>query len=351
MPYCVGSMAPGKTLSRDSVVQIVTLYGEGIKTAEIARRLKVSKRVVQKWIKRYKDNGEASIPTPLPRSGRPRKISPRVSHKIKRSLEKDPSFTAKKIKQEYIGDLQDVSVRCISDHLNKDLKYKSYRARVKPIISKKNKEDRLTFAEDKINWSLDQWREVLWSDEATFSVSCGSKVGRVRRREGSDPHDPKYCVKVAKFPDTLMVWGCFSYYGLGSLVFLEKNVTMKADIYLTLLMEHLPDSFDKCNAKHFMQDGAGCHIAHLVTDWLKDCCVSFWKKWPGNSPDLNPIENLWHLIKVELRNRDTSTIAKLKAEITDIWNNFDGGMLQRLVDSLPRRVAEVKKRKGNATKY
>ncbi len=40
-----------------------------------------------------------------------------------------------------------------------------------------------------------------------------------------------------------------------------------------------------------MQDGAPCHTAKTVVTWLDDCMVNYFKDWPGNSPDINPIEN------------------------------------------------------------
>ena len=98
-----------------------------------------------------------------------------------------------------------------------------------------------------------------------------------------------------------MVWGCFTYHGVGSLVVLPKNTTMNQGNYRKLLCDHLPGSFEMCQASTFMQDGAPFHTAKSVKEWLRDCCVPFFEDWPANSSDLNPIENLWVIIKRELR--------------------------------------------------
>ena len=79
--------------------------------------------------------------------------------------------------------------------------------------------------------------------------------------------------------------------------------------YFELLCDNLPDSLEKCNASWFMQDGAPAHTARSVTQWLEDCGVDYFKKWPGNSPDLNPIEHVWHIIKKQLQDRDVSTVS------------------------------------------
>ena len=73
--------------------------------------------------------------------------------------------------------------------------------------------------------------------------------------------------------------------------------------------------------------------------------------WPGNSPDLNPIEHVWAEMKRLLRDRDTSSLPKLEAEIRDIWENLDRSYLKALFDSVPDCLSEVIKNKGKATKY
>ena len=73
--------------------------------------------------------------------------------------------------------------------------------------------------------------------------------------------------------------------------------------------------------------------------------------WPGNSPDLNPIEHVWAEMKRLLRDRDTSSLPKLEAEIRDIWEILDRSYLKALFDSVPDRLSEVIKNKGKATKY
>ena len=73
--------------------------------------------------------------------------------------------------------------------------------------------------------------------------------------------------------------------------------------------------------------------------------------WPGNSPDLNPIEHVWAEMKRLLRDRDTSSLPKLEAEIRDIWENLDRSYLKALFDSVPDHLSEVIKNKGKATKY
>jgi hypothetical protein len=83
---------------------------------------------------------------------------------------------------------------------------------------------------------------------------------------------------------------------------------------------------------------------------------------PANSPDLNPIEHLWHALKVkfyreffEARNlsasRAEAAFTTYMAGLVWVWNTQLGDLPQRLVASMPDRVAEVIKAKGGHTHY
>ena len=73
--------------------------------------------------------------------------------------------------------------------------------------------------------------------------------------------------------------------------------------------------------------------------------------WPGNSPDLNPIENLWNIMKEGLKKKDIGSAPKLQAELKKLWVSLDQAMLRKLSDSMPRRLQMVLNAKGEMTKY
>ena len=76
-------------------------------------------------------------------------------------------------------------------------------------------------------------------------------------------------------------------------------------------------------------------------------------KWPGNSPDLNPIENLWAVVKKRLRKHNCTTKTKLTTTILQIWTEDTEiqNISKNLLDSMPNRVQKVKAARGGRIKY
>ena len=75
--------------------------------------------------------------------------------------------------------------------------------------------------------------------------------------------------------------------------------------------------------------------------------------WPGNSPDLNPIESLWSIIKTRLLRKDWTTLTKLIEAIIGMWfrNEKIAQDCRKLKESMPKRVVQLMKNKGGHITY
>ena len=105
-----------------------------------------------------------------------------------------------------------------------------------------------------------------------------------------------------------------------------------------------------------MQDKAGPHASKKTIQFLKYNQIRL-QSWPGNSPDLNPIENAWHLLKARLRKRFQDPWKRPHSQAEWIraaqeeWDRIPQKLLNKLVDSVPRRIAACIKACGGPTKY
>ena len=74
-------------------------------------------------------------------------------------------------------------------------------------------------------------------------------------------------------------------------------------------------------------------------------------EWPSQSPDLNPIENLWSILEDRSKKRKVNTKEELIQELRKEWNSLSEDLLLKLSDSMPRRIQAVLAVKGWMTKY
>ena len=72
---------------------------------------------------------------------------------------------------------------------------------------------------------------------------------------------------------------------------------------------------------------------------------------PTQSPDLNPIGQLWELLERKLRQHYITSKDMLKSVIMMDWNNISSNETRRLVQSMPKWLTEVLKHKGYPTRY
>ena len=101
----------------------------------------------------------------------------------------------------------------------------------------------------------------------------------------------------------------------------------------------------------FQHDEAPCHKAKVITKWLWEQNINILGPSPGNSPDLNPIENLWSILKRRVDKQKPTNSGKLQALIMQEWAAISQDVAQKLIDSLPGRISEVLKKKGQHCKY
>ncbi len=154
--------------------------------------------------------------------------------------------------------------------------------------------------------------------------------------------------------------GCFHsqwWFGLSChllvLVQCFLKSTVNAAIYQDIWEHFLLPSDEKLYGDAdfiFQQDLATAHTAKVTKSWSNDHGVTV-LDWPANSPDLNPIENLWGIVKRKMRDTRPNNADDMKAAIKATWASITPEQYHRLIASMSRRIDAVIHAKGGQTKY
>lgn len=278
-----------------------------------------------------------------PRSGRPRKMTRHIQHQIKVKLKQTRSL--RKTQKLLAAAGTSVSLSSIQRERKSVLDIR--KPIPKPFRTETHEERRLVFALVNVDRPVDYWRRVLFTDEKMYYTFDAPSHVYVEKGAAT-PIQPK-----VKHPPKLQIWGGMSYTGLTKLHRIHHR--QKAADYISLLeRKMLPDTRRLFSGDWvFMHDstGHGIHGAKKTKVWLDTNVPSRIDPWPANSPDLNPIENLWGLLTRAVQSRNPKTVEGYWSILRQEWAKIDLEIVQKLVDSLPRRLQAVIESKGGNTKY
>ncbi len=328
-------------MSQDLRKKIISLHKKGECYKKISKALLISQNTVAKVVQTFKKDGTATILQRRP--GRPRKLTPRQERLLMRRVEENRHASSLQLSK--VESQTGVTISC--DTIRRTLQRNGMhgcRPRKKPLLKPRHKKARLEFARAHADKDEDYWDSILWSDETKINVFGTDGFKTVWRRKGEE------------YKEKCMVptwwWQC-PYVGLHEccmkLHFIDG--IMNSQMYCSILKEKMLPSLRALGRRAlFQHDNDPKHTSKATIGFLKKNRVKV-IQWPSMSPDLNPIEHLWGILKRQVEHHSPSSIQSLKEVILEEWKKIDLAKCRQLVHSMPRRLgAAIKNHRGH-TKY
>ena len=319
------------------------LLEEGLSERHVSRRLGIPRKTIALW------RANAFRLCRNVGSGRKRKTCSRSDRLILRRVKEDPTLSSREVRNSLPEPT--ISARTVRRRLREG----NFKSRKRPStleLTDRHKRARLDWAMRHCHWRS-QWDRVVWTDEA--SVCLRARDGRLRVWMKSGDKLPEHlALPVNQGGGRLLIWAAVWMNGRSELHIQTEN--MNSDGYVNVLERHiLPLSFqlgDPFTDWMLMDDNATCHRSSLTNSFKSQAGIRT-LKWPARSPDLNPIENVWSLLKRAVRRsvRPGDDLSRLEAILRQEWDRLDQATINRLIQSMPSRVRLVIEGSGETTKY
>jgi transposase len=295
------------------------------------------------------------------RSGRPKVLDENDRQKILEKIHEEPRVT-------YDDLLSEVSNKCKKDSIARLLcveGLKKWRVMKRPYLTPEIAAQRLAWADKYSGYTKEEFDSVFFSDECTIERGIGLRPEYSFIRPKDQPIQGEvqptpykgYQIKQmfwASFSGSTRRTGLIPLYGDPNSPRGGVNRFVILDLYRRILPTLLADP-----RSIFQQDNAPSHTAHIVRDYIASLGREI-MIWPPYSPDLNPIENLWTLLKqkiyqirpdlLHMPNND-ATLDILVDTAEQAWQELDLTILENLSESMPRRVQAIIDANGWYTKY
>jgi len=345
-------------------VRCLQLLDEGKSPTYIMKLLKRSSSFVYKTNKNRKNVYTCQTKT---RTGRPKKLTSNAKRIIRKSRGKKNGSTRKLVKK--IKDVINLHVSPQTIHnFQKAEGQFPYRRKKVPLLTAKNIETRTKFVKKYGTKSQCFWDNWIFTDEKYFGLSerSNSKNDVI----WADNPDDVPNVATPKHDGKVMVWGGITSKGLTKLIVFDQNEKIDSQKYLEkVLIPTFQDIksrkkvtndlittklFSNLNNWTYQQDGATAHTANNIQEWLSNNSIKFIAKeeWPGNSPDLNPIENLWAIMETKLyENGPIESLELLNQKLQEVWRSTTLSTLTSLARSMKKRLKSIQNDTSKKAEY
>lgn len=238
-------------------------------------------------------------------------------------------------------------------------------ARFKPFLSPRAKKLRHQYAMQHLHDGLDMWRRTGFVDEAAIRLDASQKV-YVSRYAGEAYRPQCMIPRFLSSKGTCIVWAMIWHGGRSELVRFNVSESegarggVTAAIYRDQITKGpLKTCFARLKARwrgygtpRIVEDNASIHVSAINRSVGHRQGITY-ANHPPSSPDLNPIENCWAILKrrlAALSPRPTTVDAMFQAA-AKLWMEIPQSIIDTTVDSMIWRIQELARTRGAPLPY
>lgn len=273
-------------------------------------------------------------------------ITPEISIFIEEETIKFPNESDEQVAHKIFDKFRITISRSTVNRFRHNSRFAYKKPRVCQDLSEEQKKERVKFAYSMLKSGIDM-QKIIFSDESRFEFQDDS--GRLWRRYGENNIQTTSFKK--KFAQGIMVYAAIGKDYKSNLVIIEDSVdTIQywINVESSGMLEKDPSSYI------FMQDGATPHTSIKTKEYFSTRCRIL-QHWPANSPDLNPIEHLWAMMKQIIKTRIRGlpenhkfTVDEFKHLIQEAYDSITIDVINNLINSFENRLYLVIKHDGES---
>jgi hypothetical protein len=199
---------------------------------------------------------------------------------------------------------------------------------------------------------MEEWKNVIWTDEASFELGKNSRQVRVWRKCDEAYNEDCLAPTFKSARMSVMVWGAIALGKKSELVIMDADKRTAQNFVDQVYDGPLQRFLDEVDDAVLMEDGAPIHRSKTAKKWRDENGVEK-MIWPAQSPDMNPIENLWKIMKNIVQSKFQPGMSRKDFEqvIKDAWDSIKIEKVDGLIETMPTRIKTLKQKKGKSTRY
>ncbi len=334
----------------------------------IARACGVAPSSVRRILKGYRKLNEFKTS-----SGRPRKLSAKQERLLLRKLpvirENNARFTIRELMQESGVKGRDASESTVQRFI-KRMGYRYLSARKKGVLKKADLKERLKF----VGKMRREYDSEVWTKQIAFYLDGVSLAYKRNPAENATAPKGRVWRKVTEGTS----YGCTgkgSKEGTGGkvvklivaisynegVVLCQPYKNLNGPSFARIIRRNFNRAFalaNKNNSRLWIQDGDPSQNSEAAKVAMQQCdCKETLIRIPARSPDLNPIENIFHILKESLRKNaimleiTNETFQQFQERVMQTLYEIPVQVIDNAIASMPKRLLDIRKNKGGRTKY